>query len=204
MAASPSELVGKLADAITAGRLDAALALWEPDAHIVGPDGSAIARGHDAIRAVLAAMIEHGTRFEAEVLDVYEAGDLALVTGNLTLIARDGSVNRSRSLVVHLRGADGQWRIALDAPSGLPAATWADGGVRMDGGGLQQRLREAGAAFIESHDRAEAAIREAASEGTSAQEIAALSGLAPETVRVFLRHLGVSSDDDEAQPARVA
>lgn len=119
MAASPTELVGKLADAITSGDVDAALALWEPEACIVGPDGSALARGSDAVMRVLAAMIEHGTRFEAEVLDVYTAGDLALVTGDLRLTAADGSTQHSRSLVVHRRGADGSWRIALDAPWGL-------------------------------------------------------------------------------------
>jgi uncharacterized protein (TIGR02246 family) len=120
LAASPTDLVGKLADAITSGDLPAAAALWEPDACIVAPDGSTLARGSEAVMSVLGAMIEHGTRFEAEVLDVYTAGDLALVTGDLTLTASDGSTQRSRSLVVHRRHANGEWRIALDAPWGLP------------------------------------------------------------------------------------
>jgi uncharacterized protein (TIGR02246 family) len=120
LAASPPDLVGRLADAITNGDLHAALALWEPDACIVGGDGSVLARGHDGLVAVLGAMIEHGARFEAEVLDVCTAGDLALVTGRLTLTAPDGSQQRSRSLVVHRRGSDGEWRIAIDAPWGLP------------------------------------------------------------------------------------
>jgi uncharacterized protein (TIGR02246 family) len=116
----PAEkLVGKLADAINSGDLAAALALWEPEACIVGRDGSSLA-GRDAVAAVLGSMIEHGTRFDAEVLDVYAAGDLAVVTGNLTLTAADGTIQRSRSLVVHRRGPDGEWRIALDAPWGLP------------------------------------------------------------------------------------
>lgn len=120
MAASPTDLVGKLADAITKGDLDAALALWEPEACIVGPDGSALARGRDGIADVLGAMVDHGARFHAEVLEVHAAGDLALVVGLLTLTAPDGSAQRSRSLVVHRRGAEGEWRIALDAPWGLP------------------------------------------------------------------------------------
>jgi len=120
LAASPTDLVGELAQAITNGDVDAALALWEPDACIVGPDGSALARGSDALVGVLRAMIEHGTRFEADVLDVYTAGDLALVRGALRLTAPDGSTQHSRSLVIHRRRADGSWRIALDAPWGLP------------------------------------------------------------------------------------
>jgi ketosteroid isomerase-like protein len=93
--------------------------LWERDACIVGPDGAVLARGHDGLAAVLGAMIEHGTRFEAEVLDVCTAGEVALLTGQLTLTAPDGTAQRSRSLVVHRRGADGEWRIAIDAPWGL-------------------------------------------------------------------------------------
>lgn len=192
-----------LADAINSGDLGAALALWEPQACIVGADGSTLA-GHDALAGALSSMIEHGTRFEAEVLDVYAAGDLALVTGNLTLIATDGTAQRSRSLVVHRRGSDGRWRIALDAPWGLP-----DGEVAGVTAAIQQldlglRLREAGEAFARSHDSAADAIADAARRGMSAAAIAEHSGLSPQTVGVFLRHMGLTSEPDEAGATRVA
>jgi ketosteroid isomerase-like protein len=48
---------------------------------------------------------------------------LAIVSGALTLNGTAGAkepfAQRSSSVVVYIRGADG-WRIAIDAPSGLP------------------------------------------------------------------------------------
>jgi len=52
---------------------------------------------------------------------------------------------------------------------------------------VERRLREAGAGFIEAHDSAEAAIRDAAHAGMSAEAIAQVSGLSTETVSAFLR-----------------
>jgi hypothetical protein len=52
---------------------------------------------------------------------------------------------------------------------------------------IEHRLREAGSEFIKSHDKAEAAIREAARVGMSAEMISDASGLSPETVGAFLR-----------------
>jgi hypothetical protein len=52
---------------------------------------------------------------------------------------------------------------------------------------IEQRLREAGAVFIEAHDRATLAIREAANSGMPAEAISHTSGLSHETVAAFLR-----------------
>jgi len=52
---------------------------------------------------------------------------------------------------------------------------------------LERRLREAGAAFIEAHDRAALAIREASHASMNTEAIAHTSGLSPATVRIFLR-----------------
>jgi hypothetical protein len=52
---------------------------------------------------------------------------------------------------------------------------------------VEQQLREAGAVFIEAHNRAALAIREAADAGMVAEGIAKVSGLSPETVAAFLR-----------------
>jgi predicted transcriptional regulator len=52
---------------------------------------------------------------------------------------------------------------------------------------IERRLREAGAVFIEAHDRAVLAIREASHAGMTAEAIAHTSGLSPATVRIFLR-----------------
>jgi hypothetical protein len=52
---------------------------------------------------------------------------------------------------------------------------------------IEQRLGEAGAVFIEAHDRAARVIREAADAGMPAEAISQLSGLSLETVAIFLR-----------------
>ena len=55
---------------------------------------------------------------------------------------------------------------------------------------LERRLREAAGVFIEAHDRAALAIREASDAGMDAEAIAQTSGLSPATVRIFLRAAG--------------
>lgn len=52
---------------------------------------------------------------------------------------------------------------------------------------LEHRLREAGVVFIDAHDRAALAIREASDAGMDAETIAHKSGLSPATVSAFLR-----------------
>jgi hypothetical protein len=52
---------------------------------------------------------------------------------------------------------------------------------------IEHTLREAGAAFIEVHEQAARAIREAADAGMPAEAISHVSRLSPETVRAFLR-----------------
>jgi hypothetical protein len=52
---------------------------------------------------------------------------------------------------------------------------------------LERRLREAADVFIEAHDRAGLAIREASDAGMNAEAIAQTSGLSLATVRIFLR-----------------
>jgi len=52
---------------------------------------------------------------------------------------------------------------------------------------IERRLREAGGRFIEAHDDAEAAIREAADAGFEPDAISRVSGLSAATVSAFLR-----------------
>jgi hypothetical protein len=54
---------------------------------------------------------------------------------------------------------------------------------------IERRLREAGGEFIEAHRSAEMAIRDATAAGMPPDAIAHVSGLSPETVAAFLRHL---------------
>jgi hypothetical protein len=52
---------------------------------------------------------------------------------------------------------------------------------------IERRLRETGGVFIEAHEQATRAIREAANAGMPAEAISHVSELSPETVRAFLR-----------------
>lgn len=120
---SPQELAAAFARALAGGDVAAALALWAPGAKIVTADGAEL-QGHEAIGAALRALIDNGARVEIELERTIEAGDVAVGVGTLTLsgTGQDGEPfrQRSRSTVVYARAADGVWRIALDAPWGLP------------------------------------------------------------------------------------
>jgi hypothetical protein len=54
---------------------------------------------------------------------------------------------------------------------------------------IERRLREAGSEFIGSHQRAEAAIRDAVGVGMPADAISSVSGLSRPTVDAFLGQL---------------
>lgn len=121
---SPEQLSAAFAAALAARDLETALGLWSKDAAIVTAAGETV-RGREAIGAALRALIDNGARVEIELTRTIAAGDVAVGLGTLTLSgsAGDGSEYRqqSSSTVLYARGPDGRWRIALDAPWGLPA-----------------------------------------------------------------------------------
>jgi len=123
-AGSPAALSADFAAAMRAGDLDAALALWHPDAAIIQADGHLLA-GRDAVATALQALIEHDISITIDLGAVYDAGATALATGTLTMRGRNGGdadfEHSSEALVIYRRDDDGAWRIALDAPWGLPA-----------------------------------------------------------------------------------
>jgi uncharacterized protein (TIGR02246 family) len=124
-AKSPAELLAAFLAAVNARDLDTAVELWREDAAIVQLDGEVL-RGRDAIAGALQAMIDNHIEIDTEVSGIVEAGDVALVTGTLTLSGANGDgtderfSTRSSSTVIYKRDAEG-WRIALDAPWGLSA-----------------------------------------------------------------------------------
>jgi uncharacterized protein (TIGR02246 family) len=118
-AATPHELAEAFAAALTRRDVAAALEMWSEDAAIVAADGSLV-EGREAIGRALDALVSNGTRVQVEVANVFVAGDVALASGALTL-SGESFEQRSSSTVVYTRGSDGRWRIALDAPWGLPA-----------------------------------------------------------------------------------
>jgi uncharacterized protein (TIGR02246 family) len=120
---TPQQLSAEFAAAIEARDVPAALALWSHDAALIQADGQAI-RGHEAIEPALRALVENGVRLDIRLARAVEAGDVAVGTGTLTITGTDADgrsfEHSSDSIVVYRRSADGGWRIALDAPWGLP------------------------------------------------------------------------------------
>jgi uncharacterized protein (TIGR02246 family) len=123
-AETPAALLAAFLDAINARDLGSAVELWREDAVILQPDGQPL-RGREAVAGALQALIDSRAEVQTEVASIVEAGDLALLTGTLTLTAQNGDgpggrfTSRSSSVVIYKRGPEG-WRIALDAPWGLP------------------------------------------------------------------------------------
>jgi uncharacterized protein (TIGR02246 family) len=121
-ASSPEDLSQAFAAAMNAHDVGAALELWSDDAAIVQPDGR-MTRGRDAIAGALQALVDNGVKLHIELGAIFAAGDVATAIGTLTLngTGHDGRpfAQSSSSVVVYARAADG-WRIALDAPWGLP------------------------------------------------------------------------------------
>jgi uncharacterized protein (TIGR02246 family) len=120
---TPEALAEALAVAVVAGDVRAATELWLDDAVMIQPDGQTV-RGKETIASALQALVDSGAKMQIDVSSVFTAGDAATVLGTLTLSGINGSgetfSETANSVVVYARGADG-WRIAIDAPWGLPA-----------------------------------------------------------------------------------
>jgi len=121
-APSPDELPRLFAQAVNAGDTEAAMELWSEDAAIVAPDGGVV-DGQRAVEGAVRGLVEAGTRIEITVEQMFHAGAVALALGTLRMTGTDGDgrpfEQRSSSLAVYSR-SDGGWRVALDAPWGLP------------------------------------------------------------------------------------
>ena len=120
---TPQQLSAAFAAAIRSRDLAAAVALWLDDALIVQPDGTAI-QGRDAIETTLRALIENDIAIDIHLARVLVTGPAAVGLGTLTMRGQgeDGRPfeQHSQSAIVYARRPDGQWRLAIDAPWGLP------------------------------------------------------------------------------------
>jgi uncharacterized protein (TIGR02246 family) len=118
----PEECDKLLFEVIETGDIDAALALYEPDAtFVVGP--KTVVSGHAAIREVLKGMIAGNATGQLEAVTVVESADGSLAftraEGTSTGPGPDGEsvTTRFHSIEVVRKQADGTWRIAIDDPS---------------------------------------------------------------------------------------
>ncbi len=121
-ASTPEELPRLFAAAVNSGDTGAALELWTAEAAMIAFDGSVL-EGEGAVEGAVRALIEAGTRIEIEIERVVNAGTVAVAFGRLTMRGADDAgrpfEQQSSSMAVYAL-QDGGWRVALDAPWGLP------------------------------------------------------------------------------------
>jgi ketosteroid isomerase-like protein len=127
-AREPADVLLLACAALTDGDLEAAVALYEPDAALSwGQDH--IAAGHAAIRRVLAGVMDMRLPLRARGVRVLGAGELALITSERTLTGTglDGvavTLTGPVALVARCQ-PDGTWLTAADQWLPYPGAAGA-------------------------------------------------------------------------------
>jgi uncharacterized protein (TIGR02246 family) len=122
LARAPEEVDRLFTEHMAAGDLDGVVALYEPQAVLVSPEGQATT-GAAAIRAALSGLAALRPRFTMTVRKTVEAGDgLAVVYNDwrFTATGRDGRPidMTGRAVEVLRRQPDGSWRFVVDDPFG--------------------------------------------------------------------------------------
>jgi uncharacterized protein (TIGR02246 family) len=116
----PEELHTLVCQAVNAGDIPAALALYEPNASFVVEPGKVVT-GTEAIREALSGFITTKPTITIDAKAV-ESGDLALAYGTWSLTATrpDGSAisDSGQSRVVARRQPNGDWLVVIDDPNG--------------------------------------------------------------------------------------
>ena len=123
---TPIDTVNQLAGALNRGDLEAALALYEPNAVLVAQPGQ-LARGSVELRTALAGFIGLKPTLRSHTQNVVEVDDIALYVGRWTLQGADPSGTAiamgGESTDVLRRQQDGRWLIAVDNPWGAQILT---------------------------------------------------------------------------------
>src|SRR5215212_9353274 len=118
---TPEELPPLFAQAFSAHDLEAALALYEPEATLI-PQPGQVVTGTEAIREALSGFLALKPKFELEFKKAFQAGDIALLFSEWTLSATNPDGNavemEGRTSDVARRQPDGRWLVVIDNPSG--------------------------------------------------------------------------------------
>ena len=119
-ATQPEEVNILIGAALSSGDLDAAVALYEPDAVFVPQPGQVVTG--PAVRDALNGFIALKPQLKVEVTSVTRAGNLALLTSTWSLdgTGPDGSPLKlsGRAADVVRQQPDGTWRVIIDNPYG--------------------------------------------------------------------------------------
>lgn len=119
LAAKPEDWPRVFEQHLNAGDLDAAMALYEPEARFVARSGETLV-GRDAIRKVLAGMIEVKTQFQSRVLRASTVGDIAQLYTDFAGTRIDDSGKtvsvRNKAIEVLRRQPAGDWKLIMGDP----------------------------------------------------------------------------------------
>ena len=117
----PEQVIELFAASLNGGDVDAAIALYEPEAAFAPQPGERVV-GLAAIGDALRQFAALKPRLHGEITGVLAAGDVALVHNRWQLEGTqpDGTLveMRGHSADVLRRAADGRWRILIDDPWG--------------------------------------------------------------------------------------
>jgi uncharacterized protein (TIGR02246 family) len=102
--------------AFNASDIDGLMALYEPEATMIGMDGSELS-GTDAIRENWTALLAFGGHMTLTTRYVIEKGDIALLSNDYTVKVGDDSLSGATAEVVR-RQPDGTWLYLIDHPTG--------------------------------------------------------------------------------------
>lgn len=116
---TPEECDRLFGEYASAGDVEGLVSLYEPDACLVGPDGSQ-AVGLEAIRAALSPFAGGSVTMHMHVVKTVRGGDLAVLTNEWRATGRqpDGRPLEisGRAIEVVRRQPDGSWRFVVDDP----------------------------------------------------------------------------------------
>jgi len=121
-ARTPEDLDRLFAEALNAGKLDALVALYEPQAALT-PMPDTVVNGTAAIREALAAFLAGKPTISLTPRLVAQSGDVAVVSAkwDLAVTGPDGKPANmtGQSVEVVRRQSDGSWLFAIDLPFGV-------------------------------------------------------------------------------------
>jgi uncharacterized protein (TIGR02246 family) len=117
----PEETDYQLVQAINAGKLDAAVALFEEHAIFISPRDGSQMKGQDAIRHALEALLATQVKIESQVVQGVQGNDVAMVATDWTITGTgpDGEpyTLSGRGVDCYRRQEDGRWLVAIKNPA---------------------------------------------------------------------------------------
>jgi len=123
-ARTPEDLDRQFAEALNAGKLDALVALYEPQATLM-PSPGKLVTGTAAIREALGQFVASKPKMSLTPKVVAQSGDIAVLTAkwDLSMAGPDGKPANmtGQSAEVVRKQPDGRWLFVIDLPFGPTA-----------------------------------------------------------------------------------